>query len=149
MRVRIRDQVLDWGCGTGLLAALLAKKWPESQFILSDDQWSAVRSAKRTMEQNQLQHRSSVFAEDGIGPHLSQYKFSTILSNPPFHRGVKNDYVAFNAFIEKGVERLQKGGSFWLVGNRFLDHTSHLAKVVKHVETVKENSQYSVIRGWQ
>jgi 16S rRNA G1207 methylase RsmC len=139
--------VLDWGCGTGLLSAVLAKQWPQSQFILSDDQWSAVRCAKRTMEINQLQDRSEVVAEDGIGSQLGQYQFSTILSNPPFHRGVRNDTSAFHAFINKGVKQLQKGGSFWLVGNRFLDHTSQLSPLLKKVEKVAENAQYTVIRG--
>jgi 16S rRNA (guanine1207-N2)-methyltransferase len=142
-------KVLDWGCGTGLLSAVLAKRWPKSFFTLSDDQWSAVRCSKRTMAQNQLEERSSVIAEDGIGSVLSQQKFSTIISNPPFHRGVRTDSTAVETFINRGVEVLAKGGSFWLVGNNFLNYSHQLSKQLKHVETVVENSKFSIIRGWR
>ncbi|MBF0358636.1 MAG: class I SAM-dependent methyltransferase [Magnetococcales bacterium] len=140
-------QVLDWGCGTGLLSAVLAKRWPNSFFTLSDDLWSAVRCAKLTMSQNQLAERSRVIAEDGIGPILSQQKFSTIISNPPFHRGVRTDSTAVETFIKKGVEVLEKGGSLWLVGNSFLNYSQQLSKHLQHVETVVENSKFSIIRG--
>ncbi|MBF0453400.1 MAG: methyltransferase [Magnetococcales bacterium] len=141
--------VLDWGCGTGLLSAVLAKRWPDTRFILSDDQINAVHCAQHTMDLNQLSHRCQIIAEDGIGTTLAQNRYTTILSNPPFHRGVRNDHSAVHSFIKQGVDLLEKGGSFWLVGNRFLDHTSALSQVLKQVETIKQTSQYTVIRGWK
>jgi 16S rRNA (guanine1207-N2)-methyltransferase len=142
-------KVLDWGCGSGLLSAVLASKWRDSHFTLSDDQWSAVRCAKKTMEINKLAGRSQVIAEDGIGEVLSQQKFSTIISNPPFHRGVRTDSHATESFINKGVDILERKGSFWLVGNRFLNYDKQLATLLKHVEIIAENGAFCVIRGWR
>ncbi len=142
-------KVLDWGCGNGLITAVLARRWPESRFILSDDQWSAVRSACLTMNENRLDDRTEVIAEDGIGPELSRQEFSTIVSNPPFHRGVQNDSSIVADFLAKGVELLRRDGSIWLVGNRFLDHAGQLARLVANVETVARDESYSVVRGWR
>jgi 16S rRNA (guanine1207-N2)-methyltransferase len=142
-------KVLDWGCGSGLLSTVLAKKWSNSHFTLSDDQWGAVRCAKKTMEINKLEERSQVIAEDGIGEVLAQQKFSTIISNPPFHRGVRTDSHTTESFINKAVELLERNGSFWLVGNRFLNYGKQLAQHLKHVETIAENGTFSVIRGWR
>ncbi|MBF0382763.1 MAG: class I SAM-dependent methyltransferase [Magnetococcales bacterium] len=141
--------VLDWGCGSGLLSAALAQRWPSCHFTLSDDQFSAVRCAKKTMGINRLEQRSLVVAEDGIGPTLEEKKFSTIISNPPFHRGVRTDFQAAELFIKNATAILAKNGSIWLVGNRFLNYEKQLAKVLKHVEVVANNSTFSVIRGWQ
>lgn len=138
--------VLDWGCGSGLLTAVLAQRWPNSRFILSDDQYSAVRSARRTMAENQLNDRSLVIAENGLGPTLSSQRFSTILSNPPFHRGVNTDYDPFRAFIEKAAGSLTPKGTLWLVGNRFLDHPTQLARWFKQVEIAAQTSHYTVTR---
>ncbi|MBF0194064.1 MAG: methyltransferase [Magnetococcales bacterium] len=142
-------KVLDWGCGSGIISTVLANTWSNSHFTLSDDMWSAVRCAKKTMEINSLEERSQVIAEDGIGRVLANQKFSTIISNPPFHRGVQTDSHATDSFINEGVELLDKKGSFWLVGNRFLNYGRQLAKHLKHVETVAENGAFSVIRGWR
>ena len=57
-------------------------------------------------------------AADGLPAHPLTFKH--IVSNPPFHTGIKTDYSISEALISQSVQRLQKGGTLTVVANNHL-----------------------------
>ncbi|MBF0214996.1 MAG: methyltransferase, partial [Magnetococcales bacterium] len=140
-------RVLDWGCGSGVIGATLAHRFPAIHVTLSDDLLTATRCARRTVELNGLDARCEVITEDGIGPQLVNKRFDTIFTNPPFHRGVRTDHDATLAFLAAATQRLVTGGSLWLVGNRFMDYGTLLKEQLGAVEEIDGDDAFTVWRG--
>ncbi|MBF0628170.1 MAG: class I SAM-dependent methyltransferase [Magnetococcales bacterium] len=141
------ERVLDWGCGSGVIGATLAHRFPTIRVTLSDDLITATHCARRTIEVNNLQERCEVITEDGIGPELGQKRFDSILTNPPFHRGVRTDHDATMAFLAAAAARLAPGGTLWLVGNRFLDYGTLLREQLGAAEEIDGDEAFTVWRG--
>ncbi|MEO5345130.1 MAG: methyltransferase [Magnetococcus sp. YQC-9] len=140
------ERLLDWGCGCGVIGTTLARRFETLRVILSDDLITATDCAKRTVEINQLQERCAVITEDGIGSHLSQQRFDVIVTNPPFHRGLRTDHDATLAFLSAASASLTPGGRLWLVGNRFLDYGALLSEQLGAIEEIDGDESFTVWR---
>ncbi|MBF0144779.1 MAG: class I SAM-dependent methyltransferase [Magnetococcales bacterium] len=143
------EKVLDWGCGYGLLGVALARRWPQANVVLADDQVAAVRAARETVRCNDLEGRVAVVLEDGIGHGLSRSSFSTIVTNPPFHRGARKEHGPTLAFFKQVATILRPGGSLWFVVNHFLEHGRILHQCGFEVEKVIVNNRFAVCRAWK
>ncbi|MEO5327695.1 MAG: methyltransferase [Magnetococcus sp. THC-1_WYH] len=142
-------KVLDWGCGYGLLGVTLAHRWPHSELVLADDHYAAIRAAHETLRCNGLDGRVSLVLEDGIGHELSRSTFSTIITNPPFHRGARNEHGPTVAFFHQIAPLLQPGGQLWFVGNSFLEHGRTLQQCGFTVEKMAQTHRFTVCRAWK
>ncbi|MBF0189513.1 MAG: class I SAM-dependent methyltransferase [Magnetococcales bacterium] len=140
-------RVLDWGCGSGVLGTTLAQRFPETRVTLSDDLITATACARRTVEINGLSDRCEVITEDGIGPLLGKQRFDAIVTNPPFHRGVRTDHDATLNFLASAAALLAPGGTLWLVGNRFMDYGTLLKEHLGEAEEFDGDDSFTVWRG--
>lgn len=109
-------KVLDFGCGAGVLGAIVKRRYPQSEVTLLDVDAFAVASSRLTLAANGLQ--GEVVSGDGIDN--APLELDVILSNPPFHTGVHTDYRASETLMQKSGEHLRKGGEMRLVANTFL-----------------------------
>lgn len=107
---------LDFGCGAGVLGAALAQQHPQARISLLDVDAFALESSRCTLQLNGLQ--AEVLAGTGIGD--APCELAAIVTNPPFHKGVKTHYRATEQLIEQAVRHLRPGGELRLVANRFL-----------------------------
>ncbi|MBF0142884.1 MAG: methyltransferase [Magnetococcales bacterium] len=137
-------KMLDFGCGSGLLGVVLARRWPSLRVVMSDDQWGAVISARRSVVLNGVGDRCQVIAENGIGAVLEGERFDLIVSNPSFHRGVATDHGVVRDFIPRSHALLAPGGELWLVGSRFLDYGAPLAAHFADVRRVAQDEGFDV-----
>ncbi|MFE8069575.1 class I SAM-dependent methyltransferase [Marinobacteraceae bacterium S3BR75-40.1] len=135
-----RGPVLDFACGAGVVGVWLLSRWPDLTLTLLDVQAQAVACAKRTLAANQAQ--AEVLASDGLGGVHSQ--FGTIVTNPPFHEGIRTDTTATERFIHDCAQHLVRGGSLRLVANRFLPYPDLIQKTLGPVTTLAENSRFCV-----
>ncbi|MDB5984448.1 MAG: rsmC [Pseudomonas sp.] len=108
--------VLDFGCGAGVLGAAVKRRYPHNNVILLDVDAFAVASSRLTLAANGLE--GEVLVGDGID--AAPMELNTILSNPPFHVGVHTDYQATENLLRKARQHLKKGGELRLVANSFL-----------------------------
>lgn len=137
--------VVDLGCGTGILAAALARRHPGARVLGVDDSAAACRSTLATARANGLADRIRVRRGDGL---LDQEDESAdlILCNPPFHRGTTRDSsVAFTMFADS--ERiLRPGGQLWTVFNTHLPYRQALRQSVGPTKIMGQNADYMVTR---
>lgn len=115
---RICGQVLDIGCGAGVVGSYINMLNPKTKVIMSDIHAMALESARRTLAENQLQ--GEVIASD-VFSHI-QGKFDLIISNPPFHDGIDTAYRTVSELIQQAKWHLAAGGELRIVANAFLPY---------------------------
>ena len=74
-------RVLDIGTGTGIIALMMAQRYPEAQVTAIDIDEGAVRQAEQNVSQSPFLGRISVL-QQAVQEHLGEYE--SIVSNPPF-----------------------------------------------------------------
>jgi len=110
--------LLDFGCGAGVLGAAVKRRYPHNNVIMLDVDAFATTSTRLTLAANGLE--AEVLTGDGID--AAPMGLSTILSNPPFHVGVHTDYQATENLLRKARQHLKSGGELRLVANAFLKY---------------------------
>lgn len=136
-------EVLDFGCGYGLLALTAARAGARATAI--DDDLAAVRSTRLNAETAGLSDRVTVVHSDLDSALPEELLFDTVLMNPPFHvgRGVRLDLP--RAFIRRARQRLRPGGELWLVANRSLPYEPLLTGFRSHGLVLDEDG-FKVLR---
>ncbi|MBK4348623.1 class I SAM-dependent methyltransferase [Lacisediminihabitans changchengi] len=133
---------IDLGCGTGILAAAIARSRPELRVIATDQSRIAVASAEATMAANDI---ANVTVVRDIGLE-SQPDASAdlILLNPPFHTGAAvTTGIAENLFRE-AARVLRPGGELWTVFNSSLGYRPELQQLVGPTREVARNAKFTV-----
>ncbi|NWA01283.1 class I SAM-dependent methyltransferase [Pseudomonas gingeri] len=127
-------QLLDFGCGAGVLGAAVKRRYPHNNVIMLDVDAFATASSRLTLAANGLE--AEVLTGDGID--AAPMGLSAILSNPPFHVGVHTDYLATETLLRKAAKHLKNGGELRLVANSFLRYQplieEHLGTCVTKAE---------------
>ncbi|MGQ7855408.1 tRNA1(Val) (adenine(37)-N6)-methyltransferase [Pedobacter sp. WC2501] len=118
--------ILDIGTGTGVIALMLAQRFPDANIHAVEIDGQAAETAGRNFQ-------SSVFSERLNINHIAieQYnhneKFDLIVSNPPFFvNDLKNEEIRkgiarhayedfFSLLVEKSNSLLADGGLIWLI----------------------------------
>lgn len=134
--------VLDFACGAGVIAATLLKQWPKIEATLVDVQWQALITSRRTLASNGM--KADVRVGDGLAEIDGSYGW--IITNPPFHAGLKTDLSVVRAFIVEAKARLLPGGELWLVANAFLPYRELLEEQFQVVSIASEDSRFRVYR---
>ena len=136
---------IDLGCGSGVLATLLAASQPEVRVVACDVSAAAVRSARLTAEAHGVGDRVlAVHADalEGFPPASAEL----ILLNPPFHLGHSVHAGAAIKLFRAAAEVLAPGGELWTVWNSHLGYLPALEKFVGATEIVGRNSKFTVTR---
>jgi 16S rRNA (guanine1207-N2)-methyltransferase len=132
--------VLDFGCGAGVLGAVIKRRYPASQVTLLDVDAFAVESSRLTLAANGLE--GEVIIGDGID--AAPQPLAAILSNPPFHTGVHTDYRASENMLKKSREYLQSGGELRIVANAFLRYQPLMQEHVGPCKTLVEGQGFKI-----
>ncbi|OCG07761.1 16S rRNA (guanine(1207)-N(2))-methyltransferase [Gilliamella sp. wkB178] len=136
----IKGSVLDVGCGSGILATVIGKLYPDIKLTLSDVSSVAIESSKATLACNQVE--GQVAASD-VFSHL-QDKYQLIVSNPPFHDGKETSYIAVNSLIKEAKKHLKLNGYLCIVANSFLPYQTLLDETFNKVEVIAQTTKFKV-----
>ncbi|PTT44986.1 16S rRNA (guanine(1207)-N(2))-methyltransferase RsmC [Aeromonas sp. HMWF016] len=136
----MKGSLLDFGCGAGVIGSVLAKRNPGLKVTMVDINALALESSRRTLAINGLQgevHASDVYS-DITG------SFDQIVSNPPFHAGLKTFYAATETFLARAPEFLRPHGSLTIVANAFLRYQPILEAHFKRTEVSNSDAKFKV-----
>ena len=135
--------VIDFACGTGVIAAALALRHPDLRVLATDQSAAAVASAKATARANGVEGRVEVVRDDMLGGQADG-RASFIALNPPFHSGsAVHEGIAPRMFAE-AARVLRPGGELWTVWNSGLRYRQALENAVGPTRQIARNAKFTV-----
>ncbi len=141
---RVRDAV-DLGSGTGLLAVVLARRYPDARVVATDRSAAAVASTRATAAAGGVADRV-ITTRDDAGGGLPGASADVVLLNPPFHdRAAVRTDAAHRMFATAG-RVLRPGGELWCVFNTRLRYRPALERAVGPTEHVAQDPRFTVTR---
>ena len=114
------SHILDFGSGAGIIGCWLGLAVRDSKLTLVDCDALAVESSRKSLAANDLSEQSNVIASDGM--NKIKGRFDNVISNPPFHDGVKTSYDVTERFLAESSKLLKPGGRLIIVANSFLTY---------------------------
>lgn len=135
--------VIDFACGTGVIATALALRHPDLRVLATDHSAAAVASAAATARANGVDERVEVVRDDMLGAQPDS-SGSFIALNPPFHSGAAvHEGIAPRMFAE-AARVLRPGGELWTVWNSGLRYRPALERTVGPTRQIARNAKFTV-----
>ena len=100
--------ILDLGCGWGVIGICVARRWPDTRVTMADVNLRALELTRENAVRNRAEVRC--LESDGMEA-LKGERFDTVITNPPIRAGKQ---VIYRMFAD-AEECLRPGGSLILV----------------------------------
>ena len=134
------NDILDLGCGNGIIAKYLHSTYPDRKYHLMDDSRLALKAARKNFDDSNIQFHWQDTLSD-----FSDESLDVIASNPPFHFGYETNIEVTTALFEQSQKRLRQNGRLIIVANRHLNYKTHLQRLFPKVRNIAENDAFEVI----
>lgn len=143
------QRLLDFACGAGVIGAWLhgdGKRHNRSPVIDGVDvQAQAIFCARKTYQAAGV--AGEIFASDGLA--AAKGRWPAIVTNPPFHTGVKTDTSMTEQFLLQVAAHLEPGGELRLVANSFLPYEALIARYLGPVARLAEDRRFTVYQAFK
>jgi len=139
--LRPQGAVLDFASGCGAVGIAAMRLNPSNSLTLLDDSALALEAGKLSLALNGIEATS--IASNGLIELKG--RFDWILSNPPFHRGVRDDLGVAAQFFRDAGTFLNKNGRILVVFNRHLPYEGWLRDQFKNVNALAKNREFTVV----
>ncbi|WP_206485205.1 methyltransferase [Thalassotalea sp. G2M2-11] len=136
----ITGSLLDFGCGAGVIATFIGLTHPQTELTLADVNALALTSSQKTLAINGLTGKT--IATNSLSHIQEKYQF--VISNPPFHQGIKTHYLATEQFLAGVYQQLTPQGRLLIVANSFLQYQPIIEQAFGHVNTIVKKQGFSV-----
>jgi 16S rRNA (guanine1207-N2)-methyltransferase len=137
---KITGELLDFGCGAGVIASYYGKIFPNVKLHLLDVSSLALYSAQETLKLNNL--TGNVFPSDSLSDVKGKYDY--VISNPPFHQGLKTNYQATETFLSKIKPYLKPRGQVTVVANSFLRYHPIMEEEIGRTQILAKQKGFSL-----
>ncbi|MET0302654.1 MAG: methyltransferase [Microbacteriaceae bacterium] len=139
----VTDAAIDLACGSGVVAATLARRNPHVRVYATDQSAAAVASARATALANEVEDRVTVVRDDLLSS-VPDGAASFIALNPPFHTGAAVTEDLAPRFFRDAARVLRPGGELWAVWNSGLGYRPALERIVGPTRQVARNAKFTV-----
>lgn len=143
----LEGEIVDLGCGNGVIGLTLLEKNPLAQVVFVDESPMAVASSRLNVETNLPGDidRCEFMINNGLSG-VEPFRFNAVLCNPPFHQQhALTDQIAWEMF-HHARRCLKINGELYIVANRHLDYFRKLKKIFGNCTTVATNSKFVVLK---
>jgi 16S rRNA (guanine1207-N2)-methyltransferase len=138
--------IVDLGCGNGVLGLMAAIKNPAADLIFTDESYMAVESSISNFLSVFGETREAEFLQTDCLQGVADNSVSLILSNPPFHQNnAINDDVAWQMFTESRAA-LEDKGELWVIGNRHLGYHAKLKHLFGNCDVMASNKKFTLLK---
>lgn len=136
----LTGKVLDFGCGAGVISCFIGKRFNDVQLSLLDVSALAITSAKESLALNGLS--GHVFASNSLTEVNEKYQY--VVSNPPFHQGIKTHYQASESFLTGIKDKLNKKGCITIVANSFLRYQTIMQAHIGDTQVIVKDKGFTI-----
>jgi 16S rRNA (guanine1207-N2)-methyltransferase len=141
---RFRD-IIDLGCGNGVLGLALARRLPEAKLSFVDESYMAIDSARDNFQRAFASARQAEFKVGDCLDDFLEQQADCIVCNPPFHQQhAIGDHIAWQMF-RHAHRVLRSGGEFHVIGNRHLHYHVSMNKLFGNVSQVAGNAKFVIL----
>lgn len=134
--------ILDIGCGYGVIGIVLANLFPDSKILQTDINQTAIMLTEENIKINKIKNITDVILSDAYENIKNTFDF--IISNPPIKAGKTTLFeILFGAY-----DRLNKGGSLIFVIKKKFGEDSIKKKLqdkFASVEVLARDSGYYIL----
>ena len=131
-------RVLDFGCGTGIIAAHVLLRQPRVRIDALDPDALALQAAGENVP------GATLILADRLAAGTVPY--DAIVSNPPIHDGVTEHHGALEHLVAHAPKHLRPGGLLQIVVQRRIRATDLMQAAFGKVSAVAETGRYRVLR---
>jgi 16S rRNA (guanine1207-N2)-methyltransferase len=132
-------RVLDYGCGSGIIAAAVLAQQPDLALDLIDTDTVALEAARENVP------GARIVAGTRLGD-TGKARYAAILSNPPLHEGIAEDHAHLARLVSDAPSRLTPGGILQMVVQRRVPLDRMLADRFAGAAVIAETGRYRVWR---
>jgi 16S rRNA (guanine1207-N2)-methyltransferase len=133
-------RVLDFGCGSGILGAVLAARTSDARVDFLDVDAVALAAVAENVP------GARTVLADGIAD-VGNEAYDAIISNPPYHEGKAETTRTVEAFVADAPRVLAPGGRLVLVVQRRLTLEAELRATFRTVRILDEDALYRIWEG--
>lgn len=137
----VKGHGIDFGCGCGIIAAATCKRFEASMTAVDVDAF-AIASSNQTFKANKV--NAKAVASNGLSSLPTNEKFDFVVTNPPFHTGIKTDYDITQTFIKDLTKILQNKFTLWMVANSFLPYQDAFKRYLKPAQVKTNNKRFTL-----
>ena len=144
--VKAETQVIDLGCGNGVIGLQVLSKQPDAHVHFIDESYMAIESAKLNISENlPAVVEQCYFQLNDCLTSVEGGSVDLVLCNPPFHQQTATtDHIAWQMF--KDSHRvLKKGGELRIIGNRQLGYHIKLKRIFGNEKLIASNDKFVTI----
>ena len=136
--------IVDLGCGNGVLGVLAAIDNPKAKLTFVDESFMAVESAKINFHTTCPGREARFLVMDCLGD-IKTSSVDLILNNPPFHQQhTVGDHTAWQMFSESR-RCLKPGGRLYVIGNRHLGYHIKLKRLFGRCAQIASNKKFVIL----
>ena len=141
-KCELNGRGLDLGCGLGVIAIALIKKFNVT-FDMVDINKTAVKLSKENLIKNDVQKSATVYYSDGFSEINNEFDF--IVTNPPIKTGKKLLFDLMNG----AFEHLKENGQLILVIRK--DHgmeslKKYISSIFGNCEIIDRNKGFYILK---
>ncbi len=140
------NQILDPGCGNGIIGDYLLGRYPNAHLTAYDVSRVATASTKMNLAAHGYAERAKVLLAGALTEITTPEHFDLIVTNPPFHDEFQTDISVSTDLFLAASDRLNAGGHLVVVANRHLNYATHLRRYFDEVLVVAENEKFVIYR---
>jgi len=140
---QMSGEILDLGCGWGVIGISIAKKWPECRVTMADVNLRALELSRENAKKNRVE--TECIESDGMAA-LAGRTFDAVVTNPPIRAGKQ---VIYQMFADE-AKSLKPGGALYLVIRKQQGAEScikYLKTIYGEVEKLDRSGGFWVIKG--